>query len=100
MIKRILKLRNQVLKYSKIIIVWKEVLKDLVRDFLQEGPGGGPGVQLEVQKEEGRVRKREKKKPQLETKIPQMSRLTNKSKYTVKIGHHPCTITLPKSESV
>ena len=41
-----------------------------------------------------------KKRPQPETKIPQMTRLTFKGIYTVKIGNHPCIIMLPKSEIV
>ena len=33
----------------------------------------------------------EKKRQQQETKIPQMTRLTSKGIYTVKIQNHPCT---------
>ena len=40
----------------------------------------------------------EKKRPQPETKISQMTRLTSKSIYTVKIQNHPRTIMPPKSE--
>ena len=40
----------------------------------------------------------EKKRPQQETKIPQMTKLTSKGIYTVKIQNHPCTIIPPKSE--
>uniref|UniRef100_A0A8D1VY65 L1 transposable element dsRBD-like domain-containing protein n=1 Tax=Sus scrofa TaxID=9823 RepID=A0A8D1VY65_PIG len=40
----------------------------------------------------------EKKRPHSETKIPQMTRLTSKGIYTVKIKNHPCIIMLPKSE--
>ena len=40
----------------------------------------------------------EKKRQQQETKIPQMTRLTSKGIYTVKIRNHPCTIIPPKSE--
>ena len=42
----------------------------------------------------------EKKRPQPETKIPQMTRLTSKGIYTVKTENHPRTIMLPKSEIV
>ena len=40
----------------------------------------------------------EQKRLQPETKIPQMTRLTSKGIYTVKIQNHPCTIMPPKSE--
>ena len=40
----------------------------------------------------------EKTRQQQETKIPQMTRLTSKGIYTVKIRNHPCTIIPPKSE--
>ena len=40
----------------------------------------------------------EKKRPQLETKIVQMTRLTSKGIHTVKTGNHPHTNMLPKSE--
>ena len=39
-----------------------------------------------------------KEKTQQETKISQMTRLTSKGIYTVKVRNHPCTIILPKSE--
>ena len=39
---------------------------------------------------------REKKRPQQETKIPQMTRLISKGIYTVKIETHPHTNMLPK----
>ena len=42
--------------------------------------------------------KAEKKSPQQGTKIPQMTRLTSKGIYTVKIRNHPCTVMPPKSE--
>ena len=40
----------------------------------------------------------EKKRQQQETKIPQMTRLTRKGLYAVKIRNHPCAIIPPKSE--
>lgn len=40
----------------------------------------------------------ENKRPQLETKIPQMTRLTSKGIHMVKGGYHPLTNMLPKSE--
>ena len=42
----------------------------------------------------------EKKRLQQETKIPQMTRLTDKGIYTVKIWNHPCTNMPPESEFV
>ena len=42
----------------------------------------------------------EKTRQQQETKIPQMTRLTSKGIYTVKIWNHPCTIMPAKSEIV
>ena len=42
----------------------------------------------------------EKKRPQLETKILQMTRLTSKGTHIVKVGNHPHTNMLPKSEIV
>ena len=44
--------------------------------------------------------RQEGKDQQLETKIPQMTRLTSKGIYTVKIQNHPGTIMPPKSEIV
>uniref|UniRef100_A0A8D2CEM0 L1 transposable element dsRBD-like domain-containing protein n=1 Tax=Sus scrofa TaxID=9823 RepID=A0A8D2CEM0_PIG len=42
----------------------------------------------------------EKKRPQLETKILQMTRLTSKGINIVKVGNHPHINMLPKSEIV
>ena len=42
----------------------------------------------------------EKKRPKLETKILQMTRLTNKGIHIVKVGNHPHTNMLPKPEIV
>ena len=42
----------------------------------------------------------EKKRPQLEMKILQMTRLTSKGIHTITIGNHPHTNMLPKSEIV
>ena len=42
----------------------------------------------------------EEKRPQQETKIPQMTRLTSQGIHTVKIQNHPRTIRPPKSEIV
>uniref|UniRef100_A0A4X1SZN4 RNA-directed DNA polymerase n=1 Tax=Sus scrofa TaxID=9823 RepID=A0A4X1SZN4_PIG len=42
----------------------------------------------------------EKKRPQPETKIPQITRLISKGIYTVKTRNHPCTIMPPKPEIV
>jgi len=44
------------------------------------------------------LKKKEKKRQQQETKIPQMTRLTSKGMYTVKVGNHPHTNMQPKSE--
>ena len=40
----------------------------------------------------------ERKRPQLETKILQMTRLNSKGIYTIKVGNYPHTNMLPKSE--
>ena len=42
----------------------------------------------------------EKKRPQLETKILQMTRLTSKGIHMVKVGNYPHKNMLPKSEIV
>ena len=40
----------------------------------------------------------EKKRPQLETKISQMTRLTGKGIHILRVGNHPHTNMLPKPE--
>ena len=40
------------------------------------------------------------KKPQAETKIPQMTRIISKGIYTIKKWNNPQTIMLPKSEII
>ena len=42
----------------------------------------------------------EKKRPQLETKILQMTRFTSKGIHTIKVGNHPGTNMPPKPEIV
>ena len=90
-------LQPRLLYPARLLVKFEEEIKSFTdKQKLREFSSMKPALQ-QILKE---LDQAEKKRPQLEAKITQMTRLTSKGIYTVRIENHPRTMMPPKSEIV